>query len=645
MAIRDFMTHRFARRVLGLCLTVLCASSQPARAQATFNPQDLQLSRTRLAFYASQDGSTPPASLFVSVDITNKGTIPLNWTVVPSHDWIAFDRRQGSVDAGATTSVAVAVDISHGSVGPQQGAVTVYDTDTAQSLGTITVFLRICQRTCVSVDLGATGHTISPLLFGSQSDWLNSGNLLWNRSQSPTCTSTTQLGGAPTAGIVDLLKPLGLRVLRYPGGVTGDFFNWSEAVGYVGQRVPQIDPYLSSVLGPTRQCPVFGPDEFTSIASQLQTQLLLVANVGTGTAQGAANWLTYNLQRGVHPGYWEIGNENYIQGFPLGDPTGFPYAFAAAYQYPDQYASRFTDYARALRAVDPSVKVGAVIDPDLSPWNDTMLARLTEPADFFATHLLFPKHACTLFAPDDQVYRTLLAAPILFTYQLEQLKQTIARNAVGSNKNANLAITEHGAYFWCLDFNRNRSLASALFAAMNFNVFFREPRIVMATHSNMSGPNFQAPVGVTIFGTVLRTAFYHVFRAYSQAAGGTARATSVVGAPTFSTDGLEGFPPLASVPALDTVAVAGPEEGTLRLFVVNRSLKDNVIAHVSFDSLVGSVSSISMAVVNGASYTSQNTMFDLNAVTTATYPVPTATEFDMLFPAHSLIVFAVKGVQ
>src|SRR5262249_21291794 len=208
------------------------------------------------------------------------------------------------------------------------------------------------------------------------------------------------------------------------------------------------------------------------------------------------------------------------------------------YQFPDQYARTFADYARALRAVDPAVKVGAVLGADQSSWNEAMLSHLTEPADFFSTHLLFPKAPCTLFVSNDQIYRTLLAAPLLTTYQLEMLKQTIAQNAAGANKNANIAVTEYGPLFWCLDFGRNQSLASALYTAMNLHVFLRDPRIMMATHSNLTNTLFQAPVG-NFWGTVIRNAFYHVFQAYAQAAGGNVTATSVLGSPTFSADALE----------------------------------------------------------------------------------------------------------
>jgi len=99
-------------------------------------------------------------------------------------------------------------------------------------------------------------------------------------------------------------------------------------------------------------------------------------------------------------------------------------------------------------------------------------------------------------------------------------------------------------------------------------------------------------------------------------------------------------------PAGDSrVATPGPDEGTLRLFVVNRSLQDDVVARVAFDSYVGDVGSISMAIVNGTAYTSENTLFDPNAVSTKTLPVPPAPEFDITFPAHSLIVFAVRAAK
>jgi alpha-L-arabinofuranosidase len=637
---RGFMRRRFIAQLMWACLGML--GTLPATAHAQGSP-DLQLSKQRLAFYASRDGSTPTSALFSKIDILNRRTTALSWVLIPSDPWITFDQWQGSMVAGATSSVNIAVDISHAVVGPQTGTVTVYDAESTQPLATVTVFLRLCDATCVSVDVAATGRTISPMLFGSQIEWLHSGSFLWNRPASATCNNSSLAFGAPSAGMIDLLTPLGVRLLRYPGGITGDFFNWSESVGPVTTRAPQIDPFSSNYFALKKECPVFGPDELVSVGTQLGAELLTVANVGTGTAQGAANWLLYNRQHGIRARFWEIGNENYLPGTPKGDPAGSPFAFAGAYRSPAQYATAFNDYARALRTADADVQVGAILEPGTSSWNEPMLAQMTEPADFFTTHLLFPKWSCNLFTPDDQIYRTLMAAPILFTYQLQQLEESLARAGVGRNKNSEIAITEYGTFFWCFDYGRNRSLGAALFGAMNLNAFFRDPRVTMAMTSNLTAPNFFAPVGFTWFGIPIRTPFYDVFRAYAQVAGGVLTNTAVLAAPTFATNGLEGFPPLSAVPALDAVSVSGPEPATHRLFVVNRNLQSDVIAHVAFDSLTGPVSSVSMALVNGASYTSENSWFTPQAVMTTTAPLPAASEFDFTFPAHSLTVLVLRG--
>ena len=642
MANRGSMTRRLIRHCVAIYLAVIGASTVTTHAQGPST--DLQISTQRLAFYASRNGTTPTSELFSKVDLRNLRTTNLSWVLVANDPWITFDQWQGSLAGGATASVNIAVDISRGAVGPQTGSVTVYDAESAEPLGTVTVFLRICDGTCVSVDLASSGRTISPLLFGSQIEWLRSGSFIWNRSPSATCNSSLAFG-APSAGMMDLITPLGVRLLRYPGGITGDFFNWSESVGPVASRLPQIDPWNSSFYALKKECPVFGPDEFTSISKQLGAELLTVANVGTGTAQGAANWLLYNRQRGIRARFWEIGNENYLPGSPPNDPAGYPFAFAGAYRTAAQYAATFNEYARALRTADPEVKVGAILEPGTSSWNEPMLAQVTEPADFFATHLLFPKWSCNLFTPDDQIYRNLLAAPILFTHQLQQLEQSLARAAVGSNKNSEIAVTEYGSFFWCFDYGRNRSLGGALFAAMSLHAFFRDPRVTMAMSSNLTAPNYQAPIGFTWFGIPIRTAFYDVFRAYSQAAGGVLTNSSLLGAPTFSTSGLEGFPALSAVPALDAVSVSGPEPGTHRLFVVNRSLQSDITAHIAFDSLAGTVNSVSMALVNGASYTSENNFFTPQAVTTTTAPLPPNSEFDFTFPAHSLVVLVLRGDQ
>jgi len=76
-------------------------------------------------------------------------------------------------------------------------------------------------------------------------------------------------------------------------------------------------------------------------------------NYGTGTPEEAADWVRHsNLEQCYGFKYWEIGNENY--GSWEADANTRPWD-------PVTYATRFAEYARQMRAVDPSIKIGAVI--------------------------------------------------------------------------------------------------------------------------------------------------------------------------------------------------------------------------------------------------------------------------------------------
>jgi alpha-L-arabinofuranosidase len=612
----------------------LCAASTAMAA--------VSLSASRVAFYAKSDGSTPPSQLFKVITLTNSDTHPVNWVILTSDPWIFVPTVQGALPGNGTATIPVAVDITKAVVGAQTGSVAIWDTDAIQLIATVTVFLRVCDGICVSVDMATAVNTVSPLLFGSQIDWLNSGNYLWSTPVSTTCTATGLTGGFPKATTIAQVRNLGVRLLRYPSGIPADYFHWAQAVGPVGSRSPQVDPWNSNSLVQARQCPVFGPDEFVSVATQLGTQIMTTTNAGTGTAPEAASWLAYYTAHGVPARYWEVGNEIYIPGYPVGDPNGFPYVFAGAYMASDKYAMAYDAYAKALRAIDPTIKLGAAAAINDTTWNIGAYSQIHERVDFVSVHTLFPLKCTTLNSPDE-TYRMLLAAPTFMTIQLEQLKQTLASVATPQNSTPDLAITEHGAFFWCLDYARNNTLASALFSALSFNVFFREPRITMANHSNLDHSTFQAPLTPNIFGADVQTALYPVFRLYAQTAGGTVTSTSVLGAPTFSTDGLGVYPPQSGVPVLDSVAVRTSDSRTLRVFVVNRSLTNDVTARVALDAFPGTIGSITVAIVNGPTYDAANSVFAPNTVSMMTMTVAAAAELSMLFPAHSLVMLAVQA--
>jgi hypothetical protein len=84
--------------------------------------------------------------------------------------------------------------------------------------------------------------------------------------------------------------------------------------------------------------------------------VFITANYGSGSPQEAAEEVHYaNVKKAYGFKYWEIGNENY--GTWEFDNNTRPHD-------PVTYATRFKDYASQMKAVDPTIKIGAVVVVD-----------------------------------------------------------------------------------------------------------------------------------------------------------------------------------------------------------------------------------------------------------------------------------------
>lgn len=82
--------------------------------------------------------------------------------------------------------------------------------------------------------------------------------------------------------------------------------------------------------------------------------MFITANYGSGTPAEAADWVGYsNLTQRYGFTYWEVGNENY--GSWETDCTARPHD-------PFIYATRFKEYFSQMKAVDPTIKIGAVVE-------------------------------------------------------------------------------------------------------------------------------------------------------------------------------------------------------------------------------------------------------------------------------------------
>ncbi|MET8861970.1 cellulose binding domain-containing protein [Nonomuraea sp. NPDC004580] len=185
----------------------------------------------------------------------------------------------------------------------------------------------------------------------------------------------TNLGTNATA---DLLKDAGVKLLRYPGGSYSDIYHWADHTAPGGYVAPNTDF-----------------DTFMAGVRRTGAQPMVTANYGTGTAEEAAAWVRYaNVTKRYGVKLWEIGNENYGNGH-----------YGAAWEAddhedksPHEYARHVVAYADAMKAVDPTIKIGAVLttpanwpdaivaEGDSGSWNQVVLSTAGSKIDFVILH-------------------------------------------------------------------------------------------------------------------------------------------------------------------------------------------------------------------------------------------------------------------
>jgi hypothetical protein len=174
----------------------------------------------------------------------------------------------------------------------------------------------------LTVNAGQTVRVVDNRIFG-----LNTA--VWN-------TYTTTYGDSQ---VVALMQATNTGALRYPGGSTADTFHWQT-------NMAGTTDYTS--FGTTF-------DDFAAYAKGLNSQVFITVNYGSGTPAEAAAWVQYsNVTKGYGFKYWEIGNECYgswetDDNKPANDSV--------------EYGTRAAQYYQAMKAVDPTIKIGVVASP------------------------------------------------------------------------------------------------------------------------------------------------------------------------------------------------------------------------------------------------------------------------------------------
>jgi hypothetical protein len=157
---------------------------------------------------------------------------------------------------------------------------------------------------------------------------------------------------------IERVKAAGLRFFRFPGGSSADQYHWEQ------NRIDRARTGTDTT-------------GFMKLVQAAGGQAIITVNYGTGTPEEAAGWVRFtNVTNDFKVKYWEVGNENY------GD-------WEAGSHDPLVYARRFGEFVTAMKAVDPTIKVGM---PGLASrtehdgWAPKALKALTVRPDFYVVH-------------------------------------------------------------------------------------------------------------------------------------------------------------------------------------------------------------------------------------------------------------------
>lgn len=165
--------------------------------------------------------------------------------------------------------------------------------------------------------------------------------------------------------VVAALKPLGVPVLRWPGGCFADDYRWRDGIGPIERRPLRLNRHWGLALEPNR----FGTHEFVAFCRAIGAEPYFAANLGSGTPADLRDWAEYcnhggpsaladeRRANGAEEPFgvrlWGIGNENWACG---GDMS------------PERYAEEFCRFRSYLSAYSGTAPQAIACGPNGPDW-------------------------------------------------------------------------------------------------------------------------------------------------------------------------------------------------------------------------------------------------------------------------------------
>jgi alpha-N-arabinofuranosidase len=403
------------------------------------------------------------------------------------------------------------------------------------------------------------------------------GRAVYNGIYEPGHVTADELGFRKD--VLELVRELGVPVVRYPGGNFVSGYNWEDGVGPVSRRPARLDLAWMSL-----ESNRIGVNEFAEWARRAESGVMMAVNLGTRGPDAARNLVEYcNFPRGT---YWSdlrrshgVESPHNFKLWCLGNEMDGPWQICR--RGAGEYGRIAAEAAKVMKLTDPSIEVAVCGSsssrmPSFGDWEAAVLEEAYDQVDYISLH--------TYFTNDENDTPNFLGRSL----EMDTFIKTVAgicdyvKAKKRSRKQINLSFDEWNVWFHSRDQDAKiekwmeappllediYTMEDALVVGcMLITLLKNADRVKIACLAQLV--NVIAPIMTETGGAAWRQTIYYPFMHASR----YGRGTVLRGALSCDRYDSQEY---NDVPYLETVAVHDEAGGSLALFAVNRNLAETV---------------------------------------------------------------------
>lgn len=377
--------------------------------------------------------------------------------------------------------------------------------------------------------------------------------------------------------VIDLVRELGVPIVRYPGGNFVSGYNWEDGIGPVENR-----PRRTELAWKTIETNRVGTDEFAEWAKRANSEVMMAVNLGTRGVDAARNLVEYCNHR--EGSYWSDLRKSHgykdphnIKVWCLGNEMDGPWQIG--HKTSEEYGRLACETAKTMKWVDPSIELVVCGSSHsrmktFAEWEASVLEHTYEHVDYISLH--------TYYGNKEDDTANFLARSMDMDAFIKSVVSICdyVKAKKHSSKNINLSFDEWNVWYHSKDADRKIepwTIAppqledvynfedALLVGSMLITLLKNAGRVKIACMAQLV--NVIAPIMTENGGAAWRQTIFYPYMHTSVFGRGCALLT-LVKTPVYDCKDY------TDVPLLDSVAVMNEEKGELTVFAVNKDLQE-----------------------------------------------------------------------